>query len=306
MVQKNSVNDKIIIICGPTASNKSALAINLAKMLDSEIISADSLNVYKKLDIGTAKPTKEEQKIVKHHLIDVVEPDKKFSVGDYRELALPIVNRLLSEGKTPIICGGTGFYINSILYNLSYGNVSADLVVREKYIKLAKEHGNLYVYNILKELDPKSAEKVHFNDIKRVVRALEICENGTKKSDIKDNLSSNFNYLAFSVDYEREELYKRINQRVDNMIERGLVNEVKSLINCGITIENQCLQGIGYKEIYAYLNGELNLTDAIEQIKLNTRHYAKRQITFFKKLPELQFLKPNNPDILARRIIDLL
>ena len=306
MVQKNSVNDKIIIICGPTASNKSALAINLAKMLDSEIISADSLNVYKKLDIGTAKPTKEEQKIVKHHLIDVVEPDKKFSVGDYRELALPIVNRLLSEGKTPIICGGTGFYINSILYNLSYGNVSADLVVREKYLKLAKEHGNLYVYNILKELDPKSAEKVHFNDIKRVVRALEICENGTKKSDIKDNLSSNFNYLAFSVDYEREELYKRINQRVDNMIERGLVNEVKSLINCGITIENQCLQGIGYKEIYAYLNGELNLTDAIEQIKLNTRHYAKRQITFFKKLPELQFLKPNNPDILARRIIDLL
>ncbi|MBQ9513542.1 MAG: tRNA (adenosine(37)-N6)-dimethylallyltransferase MiaA [Clostridia bacterium] len=306
MVQKNSIDNKIIIICGPTASNKSALSMELAKLLDTEIISADSLNVYKKLDIGTAKPSKTDRETIRHHLIDVADPDKTFSVGDYREIALPIVKRIISENKIPIICGGTGFYINSILYNYSYGNINADLNVRSKYLELAKEKGNLYVYNILKEKDNVSAEKLHFNDVKRVVRALEICENGTKKSEIIDELIPNFNYCAFSIDFDRDELYNRINKRVDLMIESGLVNEVQSLIESGITIDNQCMQGIGYKEIYGYLNGELSLSEAVNLIKLNTRHYAKRQITFFKKLPDLVYLKPDDPKILARRIIDLL
>ncbi len=303
MVQKDSINNKIIIICGPTASGKTDLALSLAKLLDTEIVSADSMYIYKDLNIGTAKPSVLEMQGIKHHLIDVVSPCDNFSVSDYRNLALPIIYDLLSKGKTPIICGGTGFYINSILYDFSYGNSEANLEVRDKYMNLAEEKGNEFVYNILKQFDIESANKLHPNDVKRVVRALEIYHSGTKKSDIVDNLVPKFDYLAYSIDFDREILYSRINKRVDIMVQNGLIDEVKNLLDSGITKENQCMQAIGYKEIIDYIEGYCSLEKAIDDIKLNTRHYAKRQITYFKKL-NVKMLKPSDTEQMASEIVN--
>lgn len=306
MVQKNSINNKILIICGPTASGKTALAVECAKFLNSEIISADSMNVYRGLDIGTAKPNEEEKQGIVHHLIDVASPNQTFSVGDYREKALPIINRLIGEGKIPIICGGTGFYINSILYDFSYGNACSNLDARDKYFNLAGQYGNQYVFDILTNVDPESAKKLHPNDLKRVVRALEIYESGQKKSEIIDDLTPRYEYKAYTIDYPRETLYERINKRVDIMIDDGLIDEVKGLLDSGITLDNQCMQGIGYKEIVEYLQGNITKEDSIEKLKLNTRHYAKRQITFFKKLNNLIYLKPDSVENLAKRIVNEL
>jgi tRNA dimethylallyltransferase len=306
MVQENSLRKKVLIICGPTASGKTSLAVECAKLLDSEIISADSMNIYKGFDIGTAKPNNEEKQGITHHLIDVVSPFEEFSVSDYKMLAEKSINGIFAKGKIPVICGGTGFYINSILYDLSYGNSSCNLVAREKYKKLAEEHGNEYVFSILKEKDPMSAEKLHYNDIKRVIRALEIYESGFKKSELNDKLIPKYDYKAYAIDFPRDELYNRINARVDIMIQNGLVEEVSRLKENGVDINNQCMQGIGYKEIFSYLNNEISLADAIELIKLNTRHYAKRQITFFKRLDELKLLKPESIETLAERIVNEL
>ena len=298
--------DKIIIICGPTASSKTTLAVRLAKKLNTEVVSADSLYVYKQLNVGTAKPTIDEMQGVVHHLIDVCEPNGTFSVGDYRELAKPIIDDIINRRKIPIVCGGTGFYINSILYNYSYGDGKADLELRKSYFDLASEHGNEYVFNILKEKDYETSLKLHPNDLKRVIRALEICANGRKKSDIKDDNLPNYDYKAFTIDFERKELYDRIDKRVDIMINNGLLGEVKGLLGQGLSEHSQSMQGIGYKEIIEYLNGSITLQEAVEKIKLNTRHYAKRQITFFKKLPNLVYLKPDTIEDIADRIIERL
>lgn len=306
MVQKDSIKNKIIIICGPTASSKTALSIELAKILGTEIISADSMNVYKGLNIGTAKPTIEEREGVIHHLIDVVSPKETFSVGDYREIALPIVKTLLSRGKTPIICGGTGFYINSILYNYSYGNSGANIEIRDKFMKIADSEGCEFVYNELKKVDPISAEKIHFNDKKRVIRALEIYYSGSKKSDIKDDLTPAFDYSAFTIGVEREILYNRIDERVELMFNNGLENEVKYLLDSGISFSDQCMQGIGYKEFSKFFSGEITLSELKELIKLNTRHYAKRQITFFKKLPNLKTIPLDSVENMANFVMENL
>ncbi len=302
MVQTNSIDNKIIIICGPTASGKTALAVECAKLLNSEVISADSMYIYKGLNIGTAKPTIEEMQGVKHHVIDVVEPNETFTVSDYKNVAKPIIDNLISKNKIPIICGGTGFYINSILYDLSYGNGQGNPEIRERYKSLAIEHGNQYVYEILKSYDPETAKKLHFNDLKRVIRAIEIYESGIKKSDICDELKPNYNYSAYSVDYDRETLYDRINKRVDLMINQGLIDEIKALLDSGISKDNQCMQAIGYKEILDFLCGNCKLSQAIETIKLNTRHYAKRQITFFKKL-SVEKLSVQSPQDMANHIV---
>ena len=308
MVQEDYIvmKKKILIICGPTASGKTALAIECAKRLNTEVISADSLYIYKGLNIGTAKPTIEEMDGIVHHMIDVSLPTDTFTVSQYKELAEPIIIKLHNDNKIPIICGGTGFYINSLLYDLSYGLGEGNLEVREKYKKLALDNGNRYVYEILANVDPESANKLHYNDVKRVIRALEIYESGQKKSDIKDDLTPKYDYTAIAIDYPREELYFRINKRVDLMFDLGIVEEVKGLLNSGITIENQCLQGIGYKEVYSYLNGELSIDQAKDLIKLNTRHYAKRQITFFKRLPNLIWIKPNEVSKVTKEVLDKL
>lgn len=303
MVQENNIKPKIIIICGPTASGKTALAVEVAKKLNSEVISADSMYIYKGLNIGTAKPTKDEQQGIVHHLIDVVSPFDSFTVSNYKNTAQPIINKLINENKIPVICGGTGFYINSLLYDLSYGNGNDNPEVREKYKNLASKNGNKYVYDILKSVDPISAEKLHFNDVKRVIRALEIYENGCKKSDIKDEFIPKYNYFAYSINHDRKTLYDRINTRVDFMIKNGLIDEVKSLIKSGVNRNLQCMQAIGYKEVFDYLDGIISIEELVDLIKLNTRHYAKRQLTYFKKIPNLINLEPANVDNLSDIII---
>ena len=293
MVQENSLK-KVIVVCGPTASGKTALAINLAKQLNTEIISADALYIYKGLNIGTAKPTIEEMDGVKHHLIDVVSPIEEFSVSDYCSLAMPIIDRLHAENKIPIICGGTGFYINSLLFDLSYGKVAQNADIRQKYEQLAQEKGKEYVHSLLKEVDPISANEIHYNNLKRVIRALEIYEvSGTKKSDICDGNVKKFDYYAYSIDFDKEVLYQRINKRVDLMVKNGLIDEVKNLLDSGVSRTAQSMQGIGYKEVFDYLDGKITLDELVKVIKLNTRHYAKRQATFFKRLDGLKYLNPN-------------
>ena len=295
---------ELIIICGATASGKSQLALDVAKKLNTSIVYADSLAIYKDLDIGTAKPTKEEMQQVKHYLVDFVEPTSEFSVSDYEEYALKAINEILSQNKPAIICGGTGFYINSILYKLSYGNVAKNEEVRQKFLKMANEEGVDSVYNELLKVDSETALKLHKNDVVRVVRALEIYYGtGKKKSLLNDKLEPRFSYIAVSIDMPRSVLYERINLRVDKMVESGLIEEVKGLTQKGITIDNQCMQGIGYKEIYDGLITN-DIDGAIEKIKLNSRHYAKRQITFFKRLEGLVNLSGTREELLEK-VIDL-
>lgn len=295
---------EIIIICGPTCTGKTALGISLAKKIGGEIISADSMAIYESLDLGTAKPTIEERALVPHHLIDVVKPESDFSVSEYENNALSVIADLKNRGVMPIIVGGTGFYINSVLYKLSYGNSAGNLPVREKYFEMAKTQGAKAVWEELNKIDPQSAAKIHANDVKRVVRALEIYfATGEKKSDQKDEFIPRFSYLAYTISLPRDVLYERINARVDKMFDCGLVKEVQSLIDRGITDKNQCMQGIGYKEVYEGLkNGDLEV--AKELVKLNSRRYAKRQITFFKRLEGLVSL-PDPSAALDKILSDL-
>lgn len=296
---------KVLVICGATASGKTSLAVECAEKLNTEVISADSQLVYKGLNIGTAKPTAEETKGVKHHLIDIAEPFDNFSVFDFEEKALPILQNLLNSGKSPIICGGTGFYINSLLFDFGYGNTAASTEIREKYDNFLKERGKEALFEKLKEVDPASAGKLHFNDTKRVIRALEIYEtSGKRKSEQDDKLVPKFDYLAVAINYPREELYERINKRVDIMFECGLVEEVKNLLERGVDENCQCMQAIGYKEVVAGLKNGLDEEVVRETIKQNTRRYAKRQITFFKKLPNIVWLDPN--EATAEKVLELL
>lgn len=276
---------KVLVICGATASGKTALAVECAKRLDTEIISADSLLVYKGLNIGTAKPTAEEQSGIKHHMLDVVAPTDAFSVSDYEKAALPIVEDLLSRGKTPVICGGTGFYVNALLYKSQFGNVGANAEIRAKYEAIYQEKGKEYLHALLAECDPESAEKLHENDVKRVVRALEIFETtGKKKSLQDDGYTPRFPFLAVSIERSREALYERIARRVDVMFQEGLAVEVQGLLRSGVTLQSQCMQGIGYKEIAEGLLRGASEEEMKEEVCRNTRHYAKRQITFFRRM----------------------
>ncbi len=284
---------KVIVICGATASGKTALSLACAKRFQGEIISADALLVYQGLDIGTAKPTLAERGDIPHHMLDVVSPKESFSVSDYERMALPIVERLLAEGKTPIICGGTGFYIQSILYKSQFGGVGANEQLRAYYEGLAVEHGKEYVHDILRKKDPESAEKLHFNDLKRVIRALEIYETtGRPKSEQRDELIPRFEFCAVSIRYPREVLYERINRRVEIMFQEGLIDEVKGLMSSGITTDMQCMQGIGYKEVAEGLCLGWTEAEMKELIQKNTRNYAKRQLTFFKRMQNHIYLTP--------------
>ena len=286
---------KVLVICGPTASGKTALSVACAKAFNGEIISADSMLVYKGLDIGTAKPTMEERQGIAHHLIDVVPPMQSFSVSDYEAIALPIVEELLAKGKTPIICGGTGFYINSILYKSQFGNVGANEEVRAYYEKMAEEQGKEAVHAVLMEKDPESAKKLHPNDLKRVIRALEIIEvTGKPKSAQQDTPTARFPFVSVSINFPRETLYNRINLRVEEMFRQGLLEEVQGLLDSGVTEDMQCMQGIGYKEVAEGMRIGASVEDIQSLIKQNTRNYAKRQETFFKRMQNHTYLSPEN------------
>lgn len=298
---------KLIVICGATASGKTALAVECAKHFDGEVISCDALLVYRGLNIGTAKPTAEEMAEIPHHLIDVADPREKFSVHDFETLALPIVEEILARGKTPVLCGGTGFYMNALLFRSGFGHVAADEAVRSKYEGFAREKGKEALHELLRTCDPESADRLHPNDVKRVVRALEIFElTGTKKSAQADSREPRYPYEAFALDYPREELYERIARRTQAMLGAGLVDEVRGLLAAGIPEDAQCMQGIGYKEVVECLkNNDLQST-MYDIILKNTRNYAKRQLTFFKKMPNLHWLKPSDMPTLIKEIEEVL
>lgn len=304
MVQENRLN-KVVVICGPTASGKTSLAVECARLLNSEVVSADSMTIYRGLDIGTAKPSKEERKGVIHHMIDVADPHDAYSVGDYRDEAMPIVRGIIQRGKIPVICGGTGFYINSLLFDMSYGSAPANSELREKYETLLAREGKEKLHSELQLKDPETAAILHVNDVRRVMRALEIFDaTGKKKSDLNDGHTPLFDYHSFCVDYPRQELYERINVRVDEMVANGLFDEVRGLLDRGVDTFCQCMQGIGYKEVATGLSRGDSAADIAEEIKLNTRRYAKRQITFFKRDARLEYLTPDTPEKLAKYIVD--
>ncbi len=294
---------RILAVCGATATGKTALAVECAKRLNGEIISCDALLVYRGLNIGTAKPTKEEMQGIEHYLIDVADPYDNFSVSDFEALAIPKVEEIASRGKTPILCGGTGFYMNSVLYSRSFGSAPADEAVREKYRAIAETAGKEEVYRILTEKDPLSAAALHPNDLKRVIRALEIFETtGKRKSEQHDEAKPRYDFVAVAYDYPREELYLRIDKRVDEMLERGLVEEVRGLLKSGVPEKAQCMQGIGYKEVVEFLKNKTLQSTMSDIIKKNTRNYAKRQLTFFKKMQNLHWLQPGEASLSSEEV----
>lgn len=285
---------KLLVICGATASGKTSLAVECAKRLDGEVISCDALLVYRGLNIGTAKPTREEMGGIEHHLIDVADPTDGFTVHDFERLALDAVADISARGKVPVLCGGTGFYLNAVLFQSGFGNAAADEGVRAKYNAIAAEKGKEYLHGLLQEVDAESAAVLHPNDVKRVVRALEIYElTGKKKSDQQDGRVPRFPYEAFAFDYPREVLYERIDRRAAQMFEEGLVEEVMELL-ASVPENAQCMQAIGYKEVVEGLKNGDNQSTMCDIVQKNTRNYAKRQLTFFKKLPNLHWLTPSD------------
>ena len=279
-------NNKLIIITGPTAAGKTDLSIGLAKLLDGEIISADSMQVYKGMDIGTAKIKPEEMQGVKHHLIDVFEPEHGMNVAEFKSLAKAAILDIQSRGKLPIMVGGNGFYIRAVLYDTEFeaeeGNPH-----REELTKLSETpEGCIKLYEMLQREDPEAAANIHPNNIKRVIRALEFKLN-TGKLISRHNVTerdkeSPYDFTYFVLTMNRDKLYQRIDRRVDIMVEEGLIDEVKGLMDRGLTEDHVSMQAIGYKEIYQYLSGVLTKDEAIELLKKNTRHFAKRQLTWFR------------------------
>lgn len=297
-----------IIILGATATGKTGLSIKLAQKLNTEILNADSMYIYDKLNIGTAKPTETEMNNIKHHLIGFVDPQNAFNVSMYRIEAEKIINAFKSENKLPIIVGGTGFYIDSLIKNYSYGETIKNEEIRDSLENDYREHGLDYLYNKLSQVDPESASKIHKNDKTRVIRALEIYySSGQRKSEII-NLNEPIlkNPLIIGLNIPRETLYERINKRVDLMLSEGLINEVLTLYNSGLTPENyQSMKGIGYKEIIDYLRGNISFEEAIEKVKQHTRNYAKRQITWFKRNDNIIWFNPLEEENLDDKIIKL-
>lgn len=303
---------KILVIGGPTAVGKTELSIDLAKRLNGEIISADSMQIYKYMDIGSAKVSKGEMNGVVHHLIDVVDPSINFSVVDYKEQGEKAIKEIISRGKLPIIVGGTGLYINSLTCNMNFTKAEKDEEYRKELDKLANEHGNNYIHEMLKEIDPISYNEIHANNRKRVIRALEVYKlTGNPFSSYnagEDFYKSEYDVHYYVLTMDREKLYERINLRVDIMMEKGLLEECIKLKKMGYTSSMQSMQGIGYKEILYYLEGNVKLQEAINMIKQGSRNYAKRQLTWFRRDKRVTFLdkdKLSYVEILEKVIGDI-
>lgn len=284
---------KILCVVGPTASGKTDYAVELALKSGGEVVSCDSMQIYKHMDIGTAKPTADEMKGVKHHMIDIIEPNESFSVARFSEMARECIDDILLRGKTPVLCGGTGLYFDSTINNINFIQMDTDEEYRKDLESAAKEFGNEYVYKILKRVDEESAESIHPNNLKRVIRALEIYKTtGKKKSELdKEQLSEPlYEPEITGLMRDREVLYDRINKRVDIMMEKGLIDEVSELIKMGIDENSTSMQAIGYKEIIEYLDGKTSLSDAVDKIKRESRRYAKRQLTWFKRNEKINWI----------------
>ena len=283
----------VYVIGGPTASGKSKLAVELAKKVNGEIISADSMQIYKEMNIGTAKVNKEEMQGVQHYLVDFVSPDERYSVSNFKKDAEKAIEEILEKGKTPIVVGGTGLYIDSLIYGIEFQNEEVDLEYREKLNKIADEIGLESLYKKAQEIDPEAMKKISINDRKRIIRVLEIYHK-TGKTKTEQELQSRKNevkyeYKVFAITMDREKLYERIEKRIDFMIEQGLIEEVKQILEKYHTFPT-AMQGLGYKEVVEYLEGSCTKEEMIEKIKKETRHYAKRQLTWFRKNKETIWL----------------
>lgn len=300
----------LIILTGPTAVGKTKTSIGLAKAIGGEIISADSMQVYKDMDIGSAKITKEEMEGIPHYLIDVLSPDEEFHVVKFQKMAKEALNTIYEKGKIPIVVGGTGFYIQALLYDIDFTENEEDSAYRTELETLAREKGAEYLHAMLRETDVKSAEDIHANNVKRVIRALEFYkQTGTRISEHneKERLKeSPYDFCYFVLNDGRRNLYERIDARIDEMLSAGLIAEVAALKNRGFTKEMVSMQGLGYKEILDYLNGELSLEEAVYILKRDTRHFAKRQITWFKRERDVIWVNKNEYNYEEARILQFL
>ncbi len=284
---------KVIVICGPTASGKTGLSIELAKKINGEIVSCDSMQIYKDMTIGTAKPTKDEMQGIKHYLIDCVSPEERYSVADYKRDATEAIENIISDGKVPIIVGGTGLYLEALIYNIEYNEIETDLEYRENLEKIEKEEGLEKLYQMAEKIDKIAMQKISHNDKKRIFRVLEIYHStGKTKTELEAESrkqESKYNYVLFGITMDREKLYDRINKRVDIMIEQGLIKEVENLLKKYKEFPT-AMQGLGYKEVVEYLKGFTTKEEMIEKIKRETRRYAKRQLTWFRKYKDLKWI----------------
>lgn len=288
---------KLVVLTGPTAVGKTDISIELAKRINGEIISADSIQVYQYMDIGSAKITGQEMDGVKHYLIDVLKPDEEFNVHVFQQMAKQCMTEIYAKGKIPVIVGGTGFYIQSVLYDIQFDETNENHEYRIYLEQLAKEKGNRYLHGILRNIDPKSADSIHYNNVKRVIRALEYNHDTGKlisqHNEQQRENKSPYNFAYFVLNDDRELLYSRINKRVDHMIDAGLVDEVRNLISMGYDTDLVSMQGIGYKEMSEHIRGALTLEEAVELIKKNTRHFAKRQLTWFRREKNVTMINCN-------------
>lgn len=306
---------KIICIVGATASGKTGLGIALAKKINAEIISVDSMQIYKNLNIGTAKVTKEEAEGIPHHMIDICDVKEKFSVADFKNLCYDKIEEILSRSKNVILVGGTGLYMSSVIYNMQFDEQEIDIVYREYLENFAKENSNEALYEMLKKIDPKSATQIHPNNVKRVIRALEIAKNANvlkseHMNQEKQRIAmeeSKYDFIVFCLDWEREELYERINQRVDIMMNQGLLQEAKMVYDMKLVKDNTCMQAIGYKEFFPYFEGKSTLEESIEKLKQDSRKYAKRQVTWFKnKLEPIYLDGKKGKEQLTKEILEII
>lgn len=278
--------EKVIVICGPTASGKTSLSIELAKKVKGEIVSADSMQIYQEMNIGTAKPTREEKQGIKHYLLDFVSPEQRYSVADYKKDAKRAIKEILAKGKIPIVVGGTGLYIDSLIYEIEYPAIEFDETYRIKLEQRVKEQGLEVLYQEAKKIDPIAIQKISPNDEKRILRILEIYH-ATGKTKTEQEIESRknppqYDYQVYALKWDREILYERINKRVDQMIEQGLIEEVKEILKNHEKFPT-AMQGLGYKEVVQFLQGQMTKEEMIEKLKMETRRYAKRQMTWFRK-----------------------
>lgn len=299
----------IIVVAGPTAVGKTQYAIELAKALDGEIVSCDSMQLYKYMDIGSAKPTAEELAQAKHYLVDEIDPRQPFSVAEYQKMASAAIREIHEKGKPAIISGGTGLYLNSLLYEMDFGADVADDGYRKELEDFAAEQGAEALHARLAEKDPAAAERIHPNNIKKVIRALEAVEKGGKAiRPFTEVQKENPLYRPFLIGLtrDRQELYDRINMRVDILMQQGLLEEVTGLFEMGLTEDNISMKGIGYKEIIQHLKGEYTLEEAVDKIKQNTRHYAKRQLTWFRRYEKMNWFDLSAYDSTESALEDML
>lgn len=300
------MNNNILVIVGPTAVGKTYTSIELAKKFNTEIISADSMQIYKHMNIGTAKVTKDEMCGIKHHMIDLIEPDEEFSVSEFQKMAENYIDKLLAQSKLPIIIGGSGLYVNSLIYDLDFANAKSDENIRQYYIDYYNQNGADKLYELLEEVDKDATLKIHKNNVKRVIRALEVCKiTGKKFSEMSTDIrkpSTKYNCIQIGLTMDREKLYERINYRVDKMIEDGLIEEVQGLLDKNYDKNLVSLQAIGYKEIIEYLEGNVTKEEAIERLKTNTRRFAKRQFTWFNGDKNIKWFDITNLDEIDKKI----